>query len=73
MKTGEQVLNAATGKKERVGRLLQMHANKRQELDEAFAGDIVAVVGLKTRGHRPDALRSEAPDPARGDRVPRAR
>jgi elongation factor G len=48
MKTGEQVLNAATGKKERVGRLLQMHANKRQELDEAFAGDIVAVVGLKT-------------------------
>jgi elongation factor G len=48
MQTGEQVLNAATGKKERVGRLLQMHANKRQELDEAFAGDIVAVVGLKT-------------------------
>jgi elongation factor G len=47
MQTGEQVLNAATGKKERVGRLLQMHANKRQELDEAFAGDIVAVVGLK--------------------------
>jgi elongation factor G len=48
MKTGEQVLNAATGKKERIGRLLQMHANKRQEIDEAFAGDIVAVVGLKT-------------------------
>jgi elongation factor G len=47
MKSGEQVLNAATGKKERVGRLLQMHANKRQELDEAFAGDIVAMVGLK--------------------------
>jgi elongation factor G len=48
MQTGEQVLNAATGKKERIGRLLQMHANKRQELEEAFAGDIVAVVGLKT-------------------------
>jgi elongation factor G len=47
MKTGEQVLNAVTGKKERVGRLLQMHANKRQELDEASAGDIVAVVGMK--------------------------
>jgi elongation factor G len=47
MTTGEQVLNAATGKKERVGRLLQMHANKRQELEEAFTGDIVAVVGLK--------------------------
>jgi elongation factor G len=48
MKTGEQVLNTATGRKERVGRLLQMHANKRQELEEAFAGDIVAVVGLKS-------------------------
>jgi elongation factor G len=48
MKTGEQVLNAATGRKERIGRLLQMHANKRQELEEAFTGDIVAVVGLKT-------------------------
>jgi elongation factor G len=48
MKTGDQVLNAATGKKERIGRLLQMHANKRQELDEACAGDIVAVVGLKS-------------------------
>jgi elongation factor G len=48
MKTGDPVLNAATGKKERIGRLLQMHANKRQEIDEACAGDIVAVVGLKT-------------------------
>jgi elongation factor G len=48
MKTGDQVLNAATGKKDRVGRLLQMHANKRQELDEASTGDIVAVVGLKS-------------------------
>ncbi len=48
MKTGDQVLNAATGKKDRVGRLLQMHANKRQEIDEASTGDIVAVVGLKS-------------------------
>jgi elongation factor G len=48
MQTGEQVLNAATGRKERIGRLLQMHANKRQEIEEAFAGDIVAVVGLKS-------------------------
>ncbi len=45
--SGDPVLNAATGKRERIGRLLQMHANKRQELDEAFAGDIVAMVGLK--------------------------
>jgi len=48
MKTGDQVLNAATGKKDRIGRLLQMHANKRQELEEASTGDIVAVVGLKS-------------------------
>jgi elongation factor G len=48
MQTGGQVLNTATGKKERIGRLLQMHANKRQEIDEAYAGDIVAVVGLKS-------------------------
>ena len=47
VKTGDQVLNAATGKKERIGRLLQMHANKREELAQAYAGDILAVVGLK--------------------------
>ncbi len=47
VKTGDAVLNANRGRKGRVGRLLQMHANKRQELPEAFAGDIVAVVGLK--------------------------
>ena len=46
--TGTQVLNVRRDRKERVGRLLQMHANKRQELAEAYAGDIVAVVGLKT-------------------------
>ena len=47
VESGAQVLNAATGKKERVGRLLQMHANKRQEIDAACAGDIVAMVGMK--------------------------
>ena len=46
-KTGDQVLNASTGKKERIGRLLQMHANKRKELDEVLTGDIAAVVGLR--------------------------
>src|SRR4029453_890675 len=48
MKTGEQVLNASTGRKERIGRLLQMHANKRQELEEAYTGDIVAGGGPKS-------------------------
>ncbi len=47
-KAGESLLNASTGKKERIGRFLQMHANKRQELDEIYAGDIVAAIGLKS-------------------------
>ncbi len=44
---GSRVLNATRDKKERAGRLLQMHANKREERQEVFAGDIVAVIGLK--------------------------
>lgn len=47
LEAGSTVLNAASGKKERIGRLLKMHANKREEIKEAFAGDIVAAVGLK--------------------------
>ncbi len=44
---GSRVLNATQGRKERAGRLLQMHANKREEREEVFAGDIAAVIGLK--------------------------
>ncbi|MCC7077448.1 MAG: elongation factor G [Acidimicrobiia bacterium] len=44
---GEQVLNATKGKKERIGRILQMHANHREDKDAVHTGDIVAVVGLK--------------------------
>ena len=47
MNSGSYVLNATKDKKERVGRILQMHANKRQELDKVFAGDIAAAVGFK--------------------------
>lgn len=47
LKSGSYVYNASKGKKERVGRILQMHANKRSELEEVFAGDIAAAVGLK--------------------------
>ncbi|MBO4411967.1 MAG: elongation factor G [Lachnospiraceae bacterium] len=47
MSSGSYVLNATKDKKERVGRILQMHANKRQELDKVYAGDIAAAVGLK--------------------------
>ena len=46
-KSGDTLLNAGKGKKQRVGRFLQMHANKRQDVDEVYAGDIVAAVGLK--------------------------
>ena len=47
IESGATFMNAATGKKERIGRLLKMHANKREEIKEAYAGDIVAAVGLK--------------------------
>lgn len=45
--SGSYVLNATKNKKERVGRILQMHANKREELDKVYAGDIAAAVGFK--------------------------
>jgi elongation factor G len=47
VKNGQQIINASRGRKERVQRLLEMHANKREEIEEAFTGDIVAAVGLK--------------------------
>ena len=47
LKSGETVLNSVKDKKERIGRLLQMHANERKEITEAEAGDIAAAVGLK--------------------------
>ena len=47
MNAGSYVLNSTKNKKERVGRILQMHANKREELDKVYAGDIAAAVGFK--------------------------
>jgi len=47
LNSGSYVLNATKGKKERVGRILQMHANKRNELDRVYSGDIAAAVGFK--------------------------
>ncbi len=47
---GASVVNTSTGKKERLGRLLRMHANHREDVDGVFTGDIVAVVGLKNTG-----------------------
>ncbi len=47
LSAGDQVLNSVKGKKERIGRLLQMHSNNRDEIKEVLAGDIAAAVGLK--------------------------
>jgi elongation factor G len=53
LKKGSYVLNATTGEKERIGRLLRMYSNDRKEIDEVRAGDIAATVGLKntSTGH----------------------
>lgn len=47
IKKGDTILNAFTGKTERIGRMVEMHANERTELDKAQAGDIIAVIGMK--------------------------
>ena len=47
MKKGDSVLNSTKGKKERIGRMMMMHSNNREEIEEAFAGDIIALAGLK--------------------------
>ncbi|HMX28777.1 MAG TPA: elongation factor G, partial [Blastocatellia bacterium] len=48
LKSGSYVLNSTKDTKERIGRIMKMHANKREEVDEAYAGEIVALVGLKS-------------------------
>ncbi|MDX1766065.1 MAG: EF-Tu/IF-2/RF-3 family GTPase, partial [Candidatus Saccharimonadales bacterium] len=47
VKAGSYILNASTGQKERVGRIVRMHANSRTEVEEVKAGDIAAIVGIK--------------------------
>ena len=47
LKAGSYVLNTTTGQKERIGRLVRMHANHREEIEEAYAGEIAAIIGLK--------------------------
>ncbi len=47
LKSGSYIINASTGKKERVGRLVRMHANAREEIKEIYSGDIAAIIGLK--------------------------
>ena len=50
LKSGSYVMNTTTGKRERIGRILLMHANSREEVEEVYAGDIAAAVGLKETG-----------------------
>jgi len=47
LKKGDQMMNSTKGKRERVGRMMMMHSNNREEIDDAFAGDIIALAGLK--------------------------
>src|SRR3546814_17871068 len=70
--TGTQILNSVKGNRERVGRMLQMHSNHREDIKEARAGEIVAIAGLKdtTTGetlcdakHQINLERMEYPDP----------
>ena len=73
MKAGESVFNVAKGRKERVGRLLRMHANKREEIQEIVAGDICAAVGLKTVSTGDTICDDDNPDRARDRSTSRRR
>jgi elongation factor G len=69
---GSTIYNSTKQKHERIGRLLQMHANKRAEIKEVYAGDIAAAVGLKTVSTGRHDLRREEADRARVDELPGA-
>jgi elongation factor G len=58
LKSGDTIYNPIKGKKERIGRLLQMHANERDQIDEVRAGDIAALRRPEGRHDRRDPLRS---------------
>ena len=73
LKTGDSVLNPRTGKTERIGRLVKMHANKREDITEILAGDICACVGLKNLITGDTICTDKASDRARVDRPSRSR
>ena len=72
LKAGSYVYNSSKDKKERVGRILQMHANHREDSTQVFAGDIAAAVGLKGTTTGDTLCDAGSPDRARVHRVPRA-
>ena len=69
---GMSVLNTATGKSERIGRIIEMHADERTEIDSAQAGDIVALLGMKKRTNRAYAMRPRQTRHFGADGIPRA-
>ena len=72
VQAGSRVLNAATGRTERLGRILMMHANHREDQEEVYAGDIAAAVGLKQTSTGDTLCAPDAPVEAGDDRLPRA-
>ena len=72
LKSGSYIYNSTKGKRERIGRILRMHANHREEMDEIYAGDIAAAVGPQGNHHRRYALRRGQPHHPREHGVPRA-
>ena len=71
LEAGSRVLNPRTGRTERIGRILRMHANKREPLKKLHCGDIAAVDRPEEHDHRRHPVRRGAPDPALEDPVPR--
>ena len=69
---GDTMLNATKGKKERVGRMMMMHSNNREDIDKAYAGDIIALAGLKGTDDGRHAVRGTPAGRARDDDLPRA-
>ena len=72
LESASTVMNSVKDKKEKVGRMLLMHANDREDIKEAFAGDIVALVGLKDTTTGDTLCASERADHPRADGVPRS-
>ena len=73
LKKGDNVLNTFTGKTERIGRIVEMHADSREELDSAQAGDIVALLGMKNTRTGHTLADAEQPGDAGADGIPGSR